>query len=218
VQASRQTKTSDPSILDRDIFLCSRCDTKCITKGNLFLCGKCGFTANIISCKCQCGETLLHKNSWGRPRQFFGRRFSLSIREKMRLVHQGKKHSADSIIKMRLASLGDKRYNWKGDDVSRVGLHQWVRSQIPEPDLCEICNKVPPYDLAKVTGVYKKDFCNWKYMCRSCHQKFDVDNGTRRYTRKNFGQVCNCGSSYVVRHGLRHIISLHITMLQMYVL
>jgi hypothetical protein len=59
--------------------------------------------------------------------------------------------------------------NWKGDKVGRLALHLWVRSHLPKPELCEYCQKVPPYDLANKSGKYLRDFNDWEYLCRSCH-------------------------------------------------
>lgn len=30
-----------------------------------------------------------------------------------------------------------------------------------------------PFDLANVTGIYNRDFINWKYICRRCHMLSD---------------------------------------------
>ncbi len=68
---------------------------------------------------------------------------------------------------------GDKNPHWKGDNVGNMGLHDWVRSRVPRPDLCQRCFTRPFYDLANVTGVYKRGLQNWKYLCRKCHMEFD---------------------------------------------
>ena len=62
---------------------------------------------------------------------------------------------------------------WKGDNISVRSLHRWVRNHLPMPELCEICYKVPPYDLANITGIYNREFKNWKYFCRRCHLYHD---------------------------------------------
>lgn len=68
---------------------------------------------------------------------------------------------------------GNLSYSWKGDNIKLGGLHWWVRKQLPIPKLCQVCRKVPPYDLANVTGVYSRDISNWKYLCRRCHMNSD---------------------------------------------
>lgn len=73
-----------------------------------------------------------------------------------------------------LVNLGSKNNMWRGDKVSiKVSLHAWVRRHLRKPDKCEYCNIDPPYDLANVTGIYNRDFSNWKYLCRRCHMISD---------------------------------------------
>jgi hypothetical protein len=165
VQASQ---ISGLSISDKDVFSCPKCKTRCIVKGSIFSCNRCRFVANVILCKCGCGETRLDRDSHGKYKQF------------IKYHHRrGKKHSPQSLEKIRVANLGDKNPQWKGDDVGDNGLHRWLRSQIPEPYLCEICNKIPPYDLANVTDIYSRNLENWKYLCRSCHTILDINRGIK---------------------------------------
>lgn len=117
---------------------------------------------------------------------------------------------------------------WKGNNVTIKPLHEWINRNKPKPSsgLCEICNNAPLYDAACVTGIYNRDFKNWKYACRSCHQKYDFENGTRSHEKisealsgekhpmyrkrgkynpnwRDFNQTCQCGSRYVVRGAIR---------------
>ena len=62
---------------------------------------------------------------------------------------------------------------WKNDNVSYGALHDWIKYNLPKPDLCQMCNLVPPYDLVCVTGIYNREFINWKYYCRRCHMISD---------------------------------------------
>lgn len=70
--------------------------------------------------------------------------------------------------------------NWKADKVGNEGLHKWLKQHLPKPDLCQDCNIKSAYDLANITGVYTRDFSNWKYLCRGCHMKLDYANGIRK--------------------------------------
>jgi len=63
--------------------------------------------------------------------------------------------------------------NWKGDDVGRTQLHEWVRRRKVKPEFCENCKKNKPYDLANISGEYKRDINDFKWLCRSCHMKED---------------------------------------------
>jgi hypothetical protein len=73
----------------------------------------------------------------------------------------------------------EKAYNWAGDNPTIKTLHQYLRRYIPMPELCPECNKVPPRDLANITGIYNREFSNWKWMCKGCHQRYDVKVGFR---------------------------------------
>ena len=112
----------------------------------------------------------------------------------------GKKRSLEARTKMRLIKLADKNPMWRGDDVSNHQLHEFIRSRLKKPALCEICHKVEPYDLANIKDIYR-DLVNWGWLCRSCHMQLDYDKGIRK--ADNFGQVCRCGSSYVFRDARR---------------
>jgi len=79
------------------------------------------------------------------------------------------------------AVLGEKHGNWKGDKVGRGQLHVWLKKNLSQPPLCEFCNIKPSRDLANITGVYNREFTNWKYLCVSCHKKYDYENGFRKH-------------------------------------
>ena len=68
---------------------------------------------------------------------------------------------------------GSQHPLWKKSGVSYKGLHQWMRRNLLKPDLCQICIIKPPYDVACVTGVYNRDFINWRWLCRRCHLRSD---------------------------------------------
>ena len=71
--------------------------------------------------------------------------------------------------------------NWKGDNVSKHGLHRllWKHFPRPRPEKCEFCNINPSRDLANVTGIYDRDFNNYKWLCRNCHLRLDYSKGWR---------------------------------------
>lgn len=95
-----------------------------------------------------------------------GRHRTQKTIEKMRLSHKGKRLSEETRQKIRLANLGEKSTSWKKDDVGMKALHQWINKNKPKPEsnLCEFCNIAPLYDVANVTGIYNRDFENWKYL------------------------------------------------------
>lgn len=62
---------------------------------------------------------------------------------------------------------------WKGDNVGFYSLHRWVERHKPKPKFCKKCNKSPPYDLANISGKYKRDINDFEWICRRCHMKSD---------------------------------------------
>jgi hypothetical protein len=79
--------------------------------------------------------------------------------------------------KLRLKSVHFKpgRFHpkWKGDNVGYWALHEWVRKRFSKPELCQMCNKVPPRDLANKSGKYLRDLLDWEYLCHKCHMNKD---------------------------------------------
>jgi hypothetical protein len=63
--------------------------------------------------------------------------------------------------------------NWKGDNVSYGALHNYMKSRIPKPKYCNLCKIKSPFDLTNISGLYKRNKNDWKWMCRSCHMKED---------------------------------------------
>lgn len=77
----------------------------------------------------------------------------------------------------REAKLGENNPNWKGGDGCNIkslsSFHEYIRNHKPKPELCEDCGKVPPYDVANISGEYKRDLSDWKWICRRCHMVED---------------------------------------------
>ena len=83
------------------------------------------------------------------------------------------RRSEETRKKIGLAHLGKKQHCWKGDNVSYRGLHSWVRRHLPQPELCQMCNKTGRLVLANKTGIYVREFKNWFYVCYHCHSLYD---------------------------------------------
>lgn len=62
---------------------------------------------------------------------------------------------------------------WKGDKVGYTSLHEWVARHKKKPKLCEECKKNKPYDLANISGNYKRDIRDFQWLCRKCHMAKD---------------------------------------------
>ena len=68
---------------------------------------------------------------------------------------------------------GEYNPNWGGDKVGYHGIHSWVKRHKPKPFVCEICKQKEPFDMANVSGKYKRDINDFQWLCRSCHMKLD---------------------------------------------
>jgi hypothetical protein len=67
----------------------------------------------------------------------------------------------------------EKNASWKGDNVGYGALHDWVRYHKQKPEFCEECKVVKPYDLANISGEYKRDVNDFEWLCRKCHMTKD---------------------------------------------
>ena len=67
----------------------------------------------------------------------------------------------------------ENHFYWKGDDVGYASLHTWIKRRKPKPEMCEDCKKSPAYDLSNISGEYKRDINDFKWLCRRCHMKND---------------------------------------------
>lgn len=106
-----------------------------------------------------------HSDVSGKNNPMYGKHHSEETKDKIR--------DSKDIEKYILMNLGENNPYWKGDKVKYRGLHRWINAHLPKPQLCEICNIKPPRDAANITGIYNRDFNNWKYLCRSCHRILD---------------------------------------------
>lgn len=120
------------------------------------------------------------KNMSLNSKGMLGKHHSDKTRKKLSLVNKGKHHSKETRQKMRLhAKNGEENNMWKGDNVGYSPLHRWIRRHKPKPEFCEICDEEKPYDMANITGIYNREFSNWKWACRKCHSKIDFPDGLR---------------------------------------
>ena len=94
-------------------------------------------------------------------------------------------------------NLGEKNGQWKGDKVTYEALHGWVRRNKPQVFLCENCNKNKSYDLANISGEYKRDVNDFKWLCRKCHMIEDGRMNNLIPNVKLSKKICqSCKKSY----------------------
>jgi len=78
--------------------------------------------------------------------------------------------------KSRNFPIGEKAYNWKGDNISYYALHSWVRNRLGKPFMCEQCGKNDKnvrYEWSNIDGEYTRNLNDYIMLCVSCHRKRD---------------------------------------------
>lgn len=148
------------------------------------------FKTELIPCACGCGELRTAFDSRGRPRKYIrghgsegkgnqawlGRKHTIESRLKISQAKIGKKLSPftkEHRKNMVKSKLGVSNPQWRGENVGYTGVHHWVQRHLPKPELCQICNKVPPYDLANISNRYLRDINDYQWLCRKCHMLSD---------------------------------------------
>jgi hypothetical protein len=158
-----------------------------------------GESVEFIYCACGCKKTRPKYDKRGRLRYFISRHETRNRSEesKRKLSESKKGHIVTEETRRKISiSLtgltGEKSRNWKSDNVGIGALHEWVRRYYPnKPELCEICHKIPPKDLANITGIYKRDFKNWGWFCYHCHRKFDNIDERIKISRRSKKRMSN---------------------------
>ncbi len=135
-------------------------------------CIDCGKLIKPPSRRCR---SCYYKYNKGKNHSSYGIKYSEeSIRKR---IETRKKHgyvtSSETRKKIGIANTGEKNSMWKGDEVGYIALHEWIRNHKPKPKVCESCKKNPPYDLANISGKYKRDISDFEWLCRGCHMKED---------------------------------------------
>jgi len=138
------------------------------------------------------------KISENNARYWKGKIFSEEHCKRIGKGKKGAKHTEETKKKMSEAHLGvpsiwkgkmrgKNHPQWKGDEVSYVTLHQWVKRWKQKPEFCEICNKKPPHDLHNISGEYKRDVNDFEWLCNKCHQIKDgrYDKNKKRMKENN---------------------------------
>lgn len=94
---------------------------------------------------------------------------------------KGKKLSKSIIKKMSDSKRNRKGENataWKGDNISYIALHQWVRNNKQKTGICIICNKSKKTEWANLNhiqnnGKYERNLDHFFEICLKCHRLYD---------------------------------------------
>jgi hypothetical protein len=78
------------------------------------------------------------------------------------------------------------KINWRGENLTRAGLHQWVSYWKGRPKKCEHCGCITnkKYEWANKNHKYKRDLNDYIRLCTSCHRKYDIKHNN--YSNKGF--------------------------------
>lgn len=129
---------------------------------------------------------------------------------------KGKKHSEDTKLKLserRMGTtlseeikdkisntlkgkyVGEKNWNWTGNNISYKGLHNWLFDTFGKANKCEnesclnISNK---YEWAKIKGKrYERKRENFRMLCISCHRIYDGAKWNLKYTWPKYKKALN---------------------------
>jgi hypothetical protein len=69
-----------------------------------------------------------------------------------------------------MAAYNNKNHLWKGDKAGYTAIHQWVRRRKPKPLICENCALHYATQLANISGMYRRDINDFKWVCGSCNK------------------------------------------------
>lgn len=85
---------------------------------------------------------------------------------------------------------GENNSNWRNDKVGNRALHLWIKRHKPKSMICEVCQQEKPLEAANISGEYKRDVNDFKWLCRKCHFYFDeqLDRLLEVGRKTRFGQ------------------------------
>lgn len=100
----------------------------------------------------------------------------LEVKEKIRQTMKGKHQSPNNEFK-KGQNAGEKSHAWKGDDIGYRALHYWINRHKSKSLLCENCkNGQRKLEAANISGQYKRDVNDFKWLCHRCHVIEDKNN------------------------------------------
>lgn len=80
---------------------------------------------------------------------------------------------------------GKNSPNWKGDKISRVGVHDWIKKIKGKAfeHSCKLEDKTCKgrMEWSNVSGRYKRNISDWQTLCTSHHRRFDMTDEWRKH-------------------------------------
>ena len=73
-------------------------------------------------------------------------------------------------------NVGDKAYQWKGENANIGTKHRWVERWKGKPNFCEMCGTTTAkkYEWANIDHTYRRVLEDYIRMCTPCHRKYDI--------------------------------------------
>lgn len=130
----------------------------------------------MVLCACGCGELIPEYDRRGR-RIYYKKGHYWNGRQRYKETSEKVSATRKLFHKLGMMNIraGANHTDWKGNNVGYSALHKWVRKNKPKPESCEFCHVVKSkYHLANITGVYRREFYHWRWLCIQCHRSHDA--------------------------------------------
>lgn len=106
-----------------------------------------------------------------------GNVMSEETREKLRVIRARQTIPKEIYIANGLKQRGENNPHWKGDEVGYGGLHEWVKKELGQPDVCVNCGKSGlkgrHIQWSNKSGKYRRVIDDWQRLCARCHSDYD---------------------------------------------
>lgn len=90
----------------------------------------------------------------------------------------------ETLDNRRKSFLGTNNPNWKGENASYSAIHHWIKSHKPKSKFCEYCKKTNcRIEAANISGEYKRDINDYKWLCVYCHRLQDGNMPKNKYIK-----------------------------------
>ena len=134
---------------------------------------KCSYCAKEFERK----KSLTNHRRWHNLPQY--NKFQKKFREYMSNFQMGNKYNLgyemkeETKKKIGAKNSGENHGLWKGNKVGYTSLHEWIKNHKSKSEFCENCKINLSYDLANISGEYKRDINDFEWLCRKCHMTKD---------------------------------------------
>lgn len=98
----------------------------------------------------------------------------------------GKKRSAETKKKIsesnkRFDKSKERNPNYRGNNAKKSAIHMWMNKYKPKPEKCETCGKkTDKLHCSNKDHKYSRNPDDYRWLCQSCHYKYDVKKGYRK--------------------------------------